>query len=40
MSLLFRVIYAAHCRSTHHKLAMDALNFLECDEQEHGGTWF
>ena len=28
MNLLFRVIYAAHCRSTHHKLALDALRHL------------
>ena len=29
MNLIFRVIYAAHCRSTHHKLALDALRHLE-----------
>lgn len=34
MSLLFRVIYAAHCRSTHHKLAMDALNLLQGSDTE------
>ncbi len=34
MGLLFRVIYAAHCRSTHHKLAMDALKLLQCDHAE------
>ena len=28
MSLLFRVIYAAHANGTHHKLALDALNRL------------
>ena len=30
MSLLFRVIYAAHASSTHHKLALDALEHLDC----------
>lgn len=34
MSLLFRVIYAAHCRSTHHKLAMNALKLLQHSEAE------
>ena len=29
MSLLFRVLFAQKCTSTHHKLAMDALRFLE-----------
>jgi hypothetical protein len=29
MNLLFRVLFAAHCRSTHHKLALDALKHLE-----------
>ncbi len=28
MNLLFRVIYAAHCRGTHHKLAMDGLRLM------------
>lgn len=28
MSLLFRIIYAAHATGTHHKLALDALNKL------------
>ena len=30
MNLLFRVIYAAHAASTHHKLALDALRHLDC----------
>lgn len=29
MSLLFRIVYAAHAKGTHHKLALDALNALE-----------
>lgn len=32
MSLLFRVLFAQKCTSTHHKLAMDALRFLECSD--------
>ena len=32
MSLLFRVVYAAHCRGTHHKLALNALNLLDGPE--------
>jgi hypothetical protein len=28
MSLLDRIIYAAHCRGTHHKLAMDGLRLM------------
>jgi predicted flap endonuclease-1-like 5' DNA nuclease len=34
MNLLFRLIYATHCRSTHHKLALDALSHLESSEKE------
>jgi hypothetical protein len=34
MSLLFRVIYAAHARGTHHKLALDALTELRSPEAE------
>ena len=34
MSLLFRVLFAQKCSSTHHKLAMDALRFLECNDAE------
>ncbi len=34
MNLLFRVLYATHCRSTHHKLAMDALRYLVHPEAE------
>lgn len=30
MNLLFRVIHASRCRSTHHKLAVDALRHLKC----------
>ena len=29
MSLLFRIVYAAHANGTHHKLALDALSRLE-----------
>lgn len=29
MSLLFRIVYAAHANGTHHKLALDALNRLD-----------
>lgn len=32
MSLLLNVIYAAHARSTHHKLALDALRRVEGDQ--------
>jgi hypothetical protein len=31
MSLLLNVIFASHARSTHHKLALDALRHLQCD---------
>lgn len=34
MNLLFRVLYAAHCKSTHHKLALDSLRFLSCPNVE------
>jgi predicted flap endonuclease-1-like 5' DNA nuclease len=34
MNLLFRVLRAAHARGTHHKLALDALQFLAIDEGE------
>ncbi|CAN1722399.1 DUF4332 domain-containing protein [Hyphomicrobium sp. 1Nfss2.1] len=29
MSFLYRIIYAAHANGTHHKLALDALSYLE-----------
>ena len=32
MSLLLNVIFASHARSTHHKLALDALRHLQGDE--------
>ena len=32
MSLLLNVIFASHARSTHHKLALDALRHLQCDD--------
>lgn len=35
MNLLFRVLYAQKCSSTHHKLAMDSLRYLQvtdCDD--------
>jgi hypothetical protein len=34
MSLLFRLIYAAHANGTHHKLALDALRHLGSPEAE------
>ena len=34
MSLLFRIIYAAHANGTHHKLALDALNRMERPDAE------
>jgi hypothetical protein len=34
MSLLFRVIYAAHARGTHHKLALEALEQLRGEQAE------
>lgn len=34
MTLLFRVLYAAHAKGTHHKLALDALHHLECEGAE------
>jgi Domain of unknown function (DUF4332)/Zinc dependent phospholipase C len=34
MSLLFKVLYAAHAHGTHHKLALDALSKLEVPEAE------
>jgi hypothetical protein len=34
MSLLFRVLYAAHAKGTHHKLALDALEYLQGAEAE------
>ena len=36
MNLLFKVVYAAHANGTHHKLALDALRYLECDQ---GDAW-
>lgn len=34
MSLLFRIIYAAHANGTHHKLALDALQHMERPDAE------
>jgi len=34
MTLLFKIIYAVHANGTHHKLALDALRTLECDNAE------
>lgn len=34
MSLLYRIVYAAHANGTHHKLALDALNRLRDDDAE------
>ncbi len=36
MNLLFRVLFASGCKSTHHKLAMDALRHLR---GEHAEAW-
>ncbi|NUQ63968.1 MAG: DUF4332 domain-containing protein [Pirellulales bacterium] len=36
MSLLWKVVFASHCSSTHHKLAMDALRHLRGPE---GAAW-
>lgn len=35
MSLLFRIVYAAHAKGTHHKLALDTLRHLTCREAEY-----
>jgi len=40
MNLLFRVVYAAHANGTHHKLALDALRYLECDDAPSWRTVF
>lgn len=34
MSLLYRVLYAAHAKGTHHKLALDALSHLDGEDAE------
>ncbi len=34
MSLLFRIVYAAHAKGTHHKLALDALRHLRSKDAE------
>ena len=34
MNLLFRIVYAAHARGTHHKLALDALRNLQCVDHD------
>ncbi|MFT5523821.1 MAG: putative flap endonuclease-1-like 5' DNA nuclease [Pirellulaceae bacterium] len=34
MNLLFRLIYATNCRSTHHKLALDALSHLKTEDSD------
>jgi hypothetical protein len=35
MHLLFRVVFAAACKSTHHKLALDALRYLRGPDATH-----
>ena len=30
MNMLFRIVYAAHAKGTHHKLALDALRHISC----------
>ncbi|MBU2533223.1 MAG: DUF4332 domain-containing protein [Alphaproteobacteria bacterium] len=34
MNLLFRIVYAAHASGTHHKLALDALRYLQSPDAE------
>ena len=34
MSLLFRIIYSTYAKGTHHKLALDALGYLQGDDAE------
>ncbi len=34
MNLLYRIVYAAHANGTHHKLALDALSYVEGAEAE------
>ena len=34
MSLLFRIVYAAHAKGTHHKLALDALHHLQSPDAD------
>ena len=34
MNLLFRIVYAAHAKGTHHKLALDALRNLKCMDHD------
>ena len=34
MSLLFRVVFANECTSTHHKLALDALRHLKDEDAQ------
>ena len=34
MNLLFRIVYAAHAKGTHHKLALDALRNLKCTDHD------
>ncbi len=34
MHPLFHIVYAAHARATHHKLALDALRSLECTDAD------
>jgi hypothetical protein len=34
MSALFRIVYATHANGTHHKLALDALDAMQCPDKE------
>ena len=34
MNLLFRIVFAAHAKGTHHKLALDALRNLKCMDND------
>ena len=34
MNLLFRIVYAAHAKGTHHKLALDALRNIQCVDHD------
>lgn len=40
MSLLYSVVFASRCTSTHHRLAVDALRFLRSDDAEAWRTLF
>src|SRR5262245_26749638 len=35
MHPLFHIVYGAHARSTHHRLALDALRYLKCTDADY-----